>query len=165
MLWLRNFCLYGVIVVLAGCGFKPVYKQDSKVVPELKQVAVTPIKDQGRAGQILETTLEDLLNPTRTTTEQAYTLDVAVNTQRQAVALERSREITRYNIVVTAHYTLKDAAGKQLKKAKARAISSYDAVISDYANFASERDGTRRAMKDIAHQIRSGLVQYFDQAS
>ena len=166
MLLLHNLRVYfitGLVLVLLvqGCGFSPVYKQGQSVNVDLSSVKVQEISF-GRAGQVLQTKLENLLNPKRAATDTKYRLSIQMKKRRDALGIERTREITRYNLTVTASYALKDTqTGEVVHKGQSQITSGYDAVASDFATYTVEEDTLLRVMEEIAKDIRFQLAGKF----
>lgn len=161
---LRNILMITVLLALASCGFRPVYKnygEDATWSAELAAIEVTPLTFD-RHEQVLSSELQDLLNPTSADVPAKYTLDLAVTRRRDASAIQRNRQITRYNLVVRAKYELKDkATNKVVKRGSSLMNASYDATASDFANYTAEEDSVRKIMKEIAKDIRFQLTTQF----
>ncbi len=156
--------LVTLLLVVAGCGFEPIYKKDG--VSESGGVNLAKIKvekiNSGREGQILQTHLEDMFNPTGAPVTPKYRLDVDVRHHKFAKAVEQSKEVQRYDIEVNAKFSLKDAVtGEVILTDNSRIIGGFDAVPSDFSTYTAEEDGLRRSMKEVAQDIRRKLVEYF----
>src|SRR5262245_5494740 len=65
--------------ILAGCGFRPLYRQDSSSasVPQFAQIAIAQPED--RPSQQLRNNLLDLLTPRGTPDRPLYLLDYRVS--------------------------------------------------------------------------------------
>ncbi len=172
MLLLRNF--FSIILItslLQSCGFTPVYKGNIQENEEgagngellkekLASISLKSVKF-GRAGQVLQTSLEDILNPISIQVDKKYDLKLKIDKRRVAQAIERDREITRYNLIVMVQYTLMESStGKVVSSGVSRIEDSYDAVQSDFATFAVEEDTLLRIMKEVAQDIRFRLVSF-----
>lgn len=151
------------ILFLAACGFSPVYKSeqfDGKVKAALAATEVAAAGDS-RDGQILRTELENLLHPAGASAPK-YRLEVTLETLKEAQAVERTREVTRYKLAVTAHYALSETGGgKKVTAGKSRITGSYDTAASDFATFTVEGDTRARILKETARDIRFQLAGFF----
>lgn len=152
---LRIVLIFISLCILQSCGFQPLYGTHSASTTShglLSSVTVSPIK--GRIGQIFKTTLEDTLNPSHTVAEQKYRLDVTLNTTQSSLAIQRDQTISRYQIIVTANYTLTDiATNTTVRKGKLERESGYDRITSPYATFVSENAATNNALKALAQDL------------
>ncbi len=155
-----------LLILVTGCGFKPIYAKTSKgddkrIVKELSSIEVSDIPE--RSGQELKTALEDLLNPTAQDSEVKYRLDVKIDRQITSVGVETNLRITRYNIILTANYNLVNiTTGKLEKKDRMRISASYSASNSQFANFSAERDAESRAVQELSRSIKFRLVSFFE---
>lgn len=162
----RNLTLLILVsAAISACGFQPVYQQKSADNVQSKydfsSVAVSQI-NFGRPGQQLQSKLEDLLNPTGKSSEKRYNLRVDVEKKREGIAITQEREITRYNLVVTAKYKLEDReTGKTVDEGTSRMFGSFDAVESDFGTYAAEEDTLARIMGELANNIQVKLTSYF----
>ncbi len=156
-------------LVLASCGFTPVYQDHSKeqagdkqLSTKLASVAVKPI-DFGRPGQVLHTDLEQLFNPNGAAAgvPSRYTLDVSLERRKDASAIQRDRQITRYTMLVTAKYVLHDRKGGVVTKGQSLITGSFDAASSDFSNYTAEEDTVMRIMHEVAKDIDFQLMSVF----
>lgn len=167
MSWRLNSLVIVIVWVLAGCGFKPVYQKGNgeSLAPELASITVSPVSSdigQGRPAQLLKAELEDLLRPAGNGHAEKYELLLALRQAKEPMFIEQDRRITRYNLIVTADYTLKEkGTGKELTKGVSRMVGSFDAEDSDFSTFAAEQDTLRRAVVEIARNIQHRLSAYF----
>lgn len=94
--------------VLGGCGFRPLYAGPAGefVATELAAVEVTAPKT--RVGRILENQLIDDLNPAGLVIAKRYRLDVRLQREKQALAIQLDDNITRFNLTLAAFFTLRN---------------------------------------------------------
>jgi len=162
-----TLALCTLLLSAQGCGFTPVYQQNpqadaskqesNSTINELAAINVSPIQF-GRAGQELQTQLQDLLNPSSLNIPAQYALKITLTKQREAMAIEQNREITRYNLVTKATYRLVDSQTGEVKhKGNSRIVGSYNAVESDFATHTVEQDTLSRIMTEMARDIRFKL--------
>lgn len=152
-----------LLMLLAGCGFKPLYRQDSAgdVVPQFAQIVITQPED--RASQQLRNYLLDTLTPHGEPQRPRYILEYRLTETIGSVFVTRSEEITRNNLQVAAAYALRDyESGKVIYSQSVLSQSSYNLTLADYSNLVSEKNARERALRDIAEQMRLRLGNYFD---
>lgn len=139
---------------LAGCGFQPLYGEHTRSIAsaESAQISVAPIPE--RVGQIIRNELLDRLNPRGEPQRPKYRLDATVQEQREGLAFQRDQTVTRFNLTVSATYSLSESgSGKVLVRGQARTIASYNVVQSEFANVVAERDAETRAAKEVGEEI------------
>lgn len=150
------FCL----LMLISCGFQPVYKAEknnAEIAAILASIKIDPLS--GRKGQILYTSLEDQLNPLASTAATNYRLSIQLKENEFPVAIEKSGEITRYNIIFTANYTLIDQkTQKVIDKGTINTVGSYDAVDSRYSTFTAQSYTVKTTLKEMSEEIRARLI-------
>lgn len=156
---MKKLAAIAVCLLLAGCGFHPMY--GSALAPQLSSVYVEPIPE--RDGYELRTALIDLLQSDGEAGGKAYHLKVTLNESQQGIALQNDATITRYNNTLDAHYTLSDAQGNVLTTGSQSELSAYNVVVSPYATLAAEQDSSKRAAQDVAERIHLDLGVWFRQ--
>ena len=149
--------------LLQGCGFRPLYGKhggEDGVSQELAQVYVEIIAD--RVGQKLRNFLLDRINPTGSPASPAYRLYVTSAVSRTDLGIQRDETATRARLVLTAQYTLYDAARKTvLVKGSTQSTNSFNIVNSDFATASAEADALDRAAREVSDDIKTRLGLYF----
>jgi LPS-assembly lipoprotein len=162
------FCL-----VLAGCGFHPLYAVPGENHGETQAIYVEPMPD--RIGYELRNQLIDILDARAESAGATYRLRVTlaekklpIGIQSQAVpsgagaAVLTQTVITRYNDTLTVEYDLIDLkTNKSLTHGVESGLSAYNVLTSPYATLAAQRDADKRAADDIADRVRLDLAVYF----
>jgi LPS-assembly lipoprotein len=146
-------------LVLAGCGFRPLYGPGLQ--PQLAGIYVEPMGE--REGYELRNTLIDLLGSNGRETGKRYRLKVNLTQTSRGVALRNDASITRYNDTLDASYVLTDMAGNSIKTGSQTSLSAYNVAASPYATLAAQRDSSKRAAQDIAQRIQIDLAAFFRQ--
>lgn len=154
---MKKALILPLFLLLAGCGFRPMY--GDTLAPQLSAVFVEPIPE--RDGYELRNQLIDLLHSDGTRAGKHYVLAVTLNESSQGIALQNDASITRYNQTLTAHYVLTDARGKVLTQGDQTGLSAYNVAISPYATVVAAQDSSRRAAQGIAERIHLDLGAYF----
>ena len=148
-----------VCLMVAACGFTPVYSTQNKKLTtnELAAIRVEPIRS--REGAILVNKLEQMLTQGDYSQPQKYKLTITLSRDRTAIAIERDRTISRFRLVLTAKYTLKDTStGKVIDSGLLKREGGYDKVESDYATYVSEEDAINRIARELAEDFRIHLT-------
>ncbi len=164
MWWFRTLSLLACAVILAGCGFRPLYGGNAKGGPsaELASVKVAPIAD--RIGQQLHNHLLDLINPRGRPRQPRYTLKVQLREGIEHLAIQKSELSTRANLRLVASYFLVPTGGKApVMSGTSVVVSSYNILKADFATLISEKDARARAAREVAQDIRARLAVYFQQ--
>ena len=156
---MRKLAAIAGCLLLAGCGFHPMYGQS--LAPQLSSIYVEPIAE--RDGYELRNTLIDLLQSDGEAAGKAYRLKIILNETSQGIALQNDATITRYNNTLDARYTLSDARGNVLTTGSQTELSAYNVVKSPYATLVAEQDASKRAAQDVAERIHLDLGVWFRQ--
>jgi LPS-assembly lipoprotein len=160
----RFSLLLGFTVLLAGCGFQPLYGTagGTRNLPaDLARIQIAPIPD--RLGQQVRNTLLDQLNPGGEPSGADYKLTVKLDLDRQGLGYRQDESITRVNLRLVATYELRDGADKIVLAGTGRSIASFDVVQKDFSTLTAERDGEERMADDVATQIVIQLAVHFRQ--
>ncbi len=163
MSWSRLICLLALLSAgLAGCGFKPLYRQDGAggAVPQFSQISITQPED--RISQQLRNHLLDMLTPKGSPDRPLYILDYRIAESIGSVFVTRSDEITRNNLQISVSAVLRNyQTGETMAAISVSSQASYNLTVADYANLISEKNARERALRDAAEQIRIRLANYF----
>ncbi|MBL6938864.1 MAG: hypothetical protein ISS15_17495 [Alphaproteobacteria bacterium] len=148
-------------VLLAGCGFHPLY--DGGMQETLSTIYVEPVPD--RLGYELRNKMIDLLDGPGTPRGAQYRLKLSLTQSTQGIALQNDASITRYNDNLKVTYSLTDMAGKVVTSGSETGISAYNVLPSganaNYGTLAAQQDADKRAAQDIAERIRLDLNVFF----
>jgi LPS-assembly lipoprotein len=156
---MKKIAVIAGCVLLAGCGFHPMY--GGQVAPQMASIFVEPIEE--RDGYELRNTLIDLLQSDGQRAGKKYSLKITLSESSQGIALQNDATITRYNTTLDAKYALTDAAGNVLTQGKQNELSAYNVVQSPYATLSAQQDSSKRAAQDMAERIRLDLGVWFRQ--
>ncbi|MFL6690631.1 MAG: LPS assembly lipoprotein LptE [Alphaproteobacteria bacterium] len=161
-------------LVLAGCGFRPLYGEIGNQPgsqARFASVYVPPIELED-AGYRLRNDLLDILQAKGTPQDALYDLRVDLRDRNQAIAIQNETvntikevEITRYNYTLIADYQLIDRkTQKVVTKGMESSLSAYDVVPSPYATLVAQQDAQAKTALDIAHQLQLRLAIFFAQS-
>lgn len=139
---------------LAGCGFTPAYGPGGAAGKLQNAVLVDEPDD--RPGYLLTRRFEERLgraNPAR------YGLSYSIRISENAIAISPDNVITRYNILGSVTFALRDLASeKVLTSGKVDSFTSYSASGSTVATQAARRDAEARLMTILTDQIITRLT-------
>jgi LPS-assembly lipoprotein len=164
----RRLACLGSLMLLAGCGFQPVYMRtgSGKAGPAQRELATVYVANiPERPGQVLRQALQERLGDDAGST-MAYDLNVTFSISGEGIAIQNDTIATRIRFVGTAYYTLvsRDPNRTILTSGNARAIDAVNIFDSQYfaADLETEAEQTRIA-ENIATQIATRLGVYFRQ--
>jgi LPS-assembly lipoprotein len=156
-------------LLLAGCGFQPVYMRTAAgnagaAQRELAAIDVAIIPD--RPGQLLRQALQDRFEGAGSAAAQRYELRVGFGIAGDAIAIRPDSNPTRIREIGTASWTLvaQDPARSTVTSGTARAVDGYNLIDAQY--FASDLENgvvQRRLAEALADQITLQLAAYFRQ--
>jgi LPS-assembly lipoprotein len=154
----------GLSVSVSGCGFRPLYGERSVGASTVDAMALVQIGTvSGRYGQILRNYLLDRLNPRGRAAAPRYRLDMNIETQKEALAIEQDESVERFNFSLTAKYRLVDLNdAKTVFQARSQSIAAYNVVRSDYATLVAENDAASRVAREVTDDIKIQLAIFFD---
>ena len=157
-----NRALVGVTCLLLGaCGFQPLYgtRASARVIADFSEIQVAPMKD--RLGQQLHNELERLLHPKGAAPKYVYRLKATLTESTNSLAVKKSAFATRGNLTVVARYDLlKSVTGKSLINTSGSITVSYNIFSSEFETLMAEKDARKRAVRELAQEIRIRLGVY-----
>ena len=151
-------------LIVAGCGFQPLYGggRNSEAATEFAAIRIEPISD--RIGQQLHNHLLDLLNPRGRAVDTKYVLLVKLKGSTQGLAIAKSELATRTNYRLNATFQLVTTSNNEVVLGSSPiVVSSYDTLTSNFATLMAEKDAKTRAVRDLSQIIRTQLAVYFVQ--
>ncbi len=152
-------------LVLAGCGFRPLYGTSS--IPEGAESAFATIRvepvaatnDSDRIGYLVAEALDRTLHTPGHDEPVAYALALKLADERRGLDVQEDASITHYNYLLVAERTV-NATGAETPAVSGRAetTASYNVVDSQYATLVARKDAEDRAAREIAEQIKLRLA-------
>lgn len=163
---LRIVALVGCLLLVAGCGFTPVYGNRAaagSVPAQFDRIEVMPIG--GRVGLQLRNDMIDRFSARGRQTDKLYRLDIVLNARKEGLAIQQDESVTRINYRLFGHFRLIRLSDQQvLFEDNARTYVAYNVVQSDFATLSAERDAEERAAHDLGAEIATRLSLYFKRA-
>jgi LPS-assembly lipoprotein len=169
------------VLVLAGCGWRPLYERPSAdplsggVGAKLAQISIDPVVSESqldplsgsnqalydsRAAQLLQNYLKDALNPHGPPSSALYHLGIQLKQQTRAAASLGDGQATREDLIMTAEYELNDAKGQPVLHDVANIVTSYDILREPFSDLSSRRDAQQRAAQELAQSIQTRLAVF-----
>lgn len=139
---------------LGGCGFSPVYGS-AGISPQLGQIDVHTPDD--RLGYRLREQLEDALGY-RPGSPALWRLETEVQQERHPLGRRLDDSAARYELTVTADWTLAAIDGGQTLRGRRSVTTTYSAADQPYAAIAAQQDGEERAAAELARAIHLDIV-------
>ncbi|MDF1855714.1 LPS assembly lipoprotein LptE [Pseudooceanicola sp.] len=145
----RKFLMFGAAAALAACGFEPVYAPGgggSRLIGRVR-----PADPQTTEDYIFVREVETRLGRAP---EGGLVLAYATKVAEERMAISTSNITTRFNVIGTITYQLKDAASSVvLNKGKVDSFTSYSTTGSTVATQAARRDARERLMVILANLV------------
>lgn len=143
-------------VLLIGCSFTPLHKETKQNYHILSQVQLGNIRAE--QSYIFRNYLLEELNPNRVDSKPKFILDISVAKSVDSLLVQQDTTISRSEVKVIAHYTLKHMDGKIIKSGKIRSTNSFEQNMSSYSSFTQEREAYKNALKDIVRSLKSRII-------
>jgi LPS-assembly lipoprotein len=155
----RAFWLAPFVLVLAGCGFHPLYAPSGPRDwdPDLAAIEVRPIAD--RPGQILTLALRENLNPGDISVAPRWRLETSLSVGRSDLGIQRNATATTSEIGVNATFTVADAkTGAIVYRSTSSAVGDFDLVTDAYATHVAADSARDRALREVADDMALRLA-------
>ncbi|MEK6747061.1 MAG: hypothetical protein AABY33_08535 [Pseudomonadota bacterium] len=169
-------------LVLASCGFRPVYDKSSansekSIINTGIRVSATasgttstlPTSSDASADNSSATTmarqfsnnLEDMVN---SGASPSYDLNVLINYSNIGVGVARDGTASRYNLVISSTYKLtRISDGKEVGNGTLSSVTSYNNPNNQYfSTYISEQDARKRGIKELAELYRHRLLSFVE---
>lgn len=151
--------------LLQGCGFSPLYAQDSQnqgPVAAMAAINVALIPD--RVGQELREALQQQLGRGGQAISARYDLYVSLSMGESDIGINQFTASTRFRQTGAATWTLKaeDASHTTLASGHASALDGFDVINQQFFAVDLSREAAhRRIDQALADQITQQLATYF----
>jgi len=153
--------LLAAALVLAGCGYRPLYGTTSEtagVAATLSSVSIPEAED--RLGQLIR---NDLISSMRAGTgEEKYSLILKPVMKRSGQIEKPQPSATRQAITLSVSYELVErGSGTVVHQGKTFSQASFDVIRQPFADLQAETNATERAVHEVSADIRTRLAAYF----
>jgi LPS-assembly lipoprotein len=150
------------LVLLAACGFQPMYATSANGGPAIGPVTVAQI--DGKAGHVLKTELERIL-AVENTGAPAMLLEITLQEQVTALGIRVDESATRGELRLIANYVLTPPPGSgQVMRGSVFTVVNYDIPEAAFAEIAAQDDARERAAETMAQRFRAELALRMAQA-
>jgi LPS-assembly lipoprotein len=162
----RRWLSLSLAVMMAGCGFQPVYMPTASRKPGVAQRGLAsvyvPVIPE-RPGQLLRQALQERLGDD-SGTPSAYDLRVSFSISGEGIAIESDTIATRIRLIGYANWTLisHDIPPSTLTSGSARAMDAVNIFNEQYFAADLETEAVQARMaENIAQQIATQLAVWF----
>lgn len=140
--------------VIAGCGFTPSYGDNGSAEAMRGKIIVDAPSDRNGFEFVrhLESRLDHATNPT-------YAMSYKITLFEDSIAIARNQDITRYNIIGSAAFSLRDlTTGKTVYKGRVEDFTSYGATSDPLSTTTAGENARKRLMVILGDSIVSQLI-------
>ena len=153
--------LVAAAMLLAGCGYRPLYGSSSEtagVAATLSSISIPEAED--RVGQLVR---NDLLSSMRAGEgEEKYTLLLKPVVRTSGVIDKPQPNATRDAVTLSVSYELIDrSSGSVVHAGKTFSSASFDIIDQPFADLQAQTSATERAAQEVSTDIRTRLAAYF----
>lgn len=155
----RALVLASLALLLAGCGFHPLYAPSGPRDwdPDLAAIDVQSIPD--RPGQILELALRENLNPGGLSVRTRWRLATTLGVSRADLGIQRNATATTSEITVSATFQVFDARSNALiYRSTSSAVGDFDLITDAYATQVAANAARDRALQEVADEMTLRLA-------
>jgi LPS-assembly lipoprotein len=161
----RSLAIAGVLSLLAGCGFKPVYGVNSagkspSAVQQFASIEIPLLPD--RVGQQMRNMLIDALHPNGATGDYHYRLAIGIKEAVVSLGLQQNSTSTRGQVRLTIRYSLIDTENRKVVLSETlRTSTGYNILINQFSSVLSQDDAEAQGLQQIADDMTLHLALYF----
>lgn len=150
-------------LVLAACGFEPVYGtrlDGSSTSRELASVGV--VQQSTRLGQLIRNELLSTIAPAGQQEAQAYVLELLPQAAEEVVIRDFDTGVLRRSFRVEAAFRLTEpGSDSELYSGRTFAQASYDRTGTPFADMRARIAAEERAAREVGADIATRLAAYF----
>jgi len=172
--FLRPLAIVATLVLLAGCGYRPLYATDETGTSVATDLSMIAVQETGtRVGQQIRNRLISTMRPSGQEGQDQYRLvlspalsEVVQGEQPLSVAgcadIERGcAGIKRTRLTLNVSYQLYDQrSGKVVNSGKSFSNIGYDVLYEPIADRQAKANATERAVLEVSNDIRTRLAAY-----
>jgi len=153
------------VLLLAGCGFTPMYATPSpgsgkaNVVAAMNKIAIRPIPD--RSGMKLRQELRERMQPKGLQGNAQYDLDVTLTRTVEELGIRGDATASRANLIISASFYLAEG-GTRVFGDRVQSIVGYNILDDQYATVAAQADAEDRAIRQVGDEIKTRVGVYLE---
>lgn len=148
-------------LVLAGCGYKPLYSSTSEsagVAATMASVTIPEAED--RVGQLIRNDLISTMQAGKG--EDKYTLLLTTSSRINKIIDKPQPQVSRSAVFLSVTYELVDrASGTTVAQGKTFSQASFDVIRQPFADLQAETNATERVAREVSADIRTRIAAYF----
>lgn len=156
--------LIGVVLLLTGCGFRPLYSEtasNAQTTTSLEKIRVTGAST--KADAVFRNFLLDRIAPAGAPDKYEYELGFRLDERQVGSGVRIDASVTRFNLQLTASYQLKDSKTRDvIYSGSSRSIVAYDVLRSQFATVIERESSRERAARELANNIVLRLSLFFE---
>jgi LPS-assembly lipoprotein len=165
----RIFVVLPLFLLVAACGFRPLYSSGDSTSPGVAQdlASVSIAEPTSRLNQLIRNDLLSAMRPAGTGEPDRYRLDFEASaTEDKSIEdSSDSRRSRRATVRVMASFALKDLnGGKTVYQGRTFSNVSYDDVAQSFADMQARTTAVERGAREVALDIRTRLAAHFASA-
>jgi LPS-assembly lipoprotein len=153
--------LLAAALVLAGCGYRPLYSSSAEtagVAATLSSVTIPEAED--RVGQLIRNDLMSSMQAGKG--EDKYSLLLKPVVRTSGVIDKPQPNVTREAVTLAVSYELVErSSGTVVNQGKTFSQASFDVIRQPFADLQAETNATERAAHEVSADIRTRLAAYF----
>ncbi len=155
---------YGLCILslLAGCGFRPLYKKgEEETLGHLSKIKIAIIPD--RHGQLLRNDLLMRLTPYGAPDVPLYELKVHMDYEKKELSFLKDSSTNRSQVVLRVGFDLSHLrTGKVLCRGSETLTADFNTLMfSPYSNLVSEENAKNRLIDEVAQNMKAQLATFF----
>ena len=162
---MKGFASLCALLLLAGCGFHPMYGANSvthspTAEAQFAHIEIPPLPD--RAGQEFRNLLIDALHPLGAAGVYSYRLSISLRELDVNLGLQENATSTRGQVKMTVEYALIDSASDRvLLHETLRTSTGYNILINQFGSVLSLEDARQRGLDTLSNDLTQHLALYF----
>jgi LPS-assembly lipoprotein len=169
MLNWRVLAVLPLLLLVAACGFRPLYSSGDSTSPGVAQdlASVAIAEPNSRLMQLIRNDLLSTMRPAGTAEPDRYRLDIEASASEEKSIEDSSdsRRAHRATMRVAANFALKDlSGGKTVYQGRTFSHVSYDDVNQSFADLQARTNAIERGAREVALDIRTRLAAHFASA-
>lgn len=158
---MARLALMAFVLVLAACGFRPLYGEleDDEGTPEqLGSFYIESITGPKDARQEVEDAMRRRVPGANG--NETHAVSIGLRDTRRGVAVRISSDTQRFDYTLIASLRYRDLESDEVRSQTIRSIVSYGVVDSQYASLVGREDAVRRAAEDLARKIEVDMALF-----
>jgi LPS-assembly lipoprotein len=142
-----------LLLLLAACGFQPVYAPGSSALAAGGPITVEPIR--GRSGYMLRRALQEELAIGLPGVTEHATLNVVLKENLTRLAFKPDGAASRSSVIASGRYVLARESGAISGRVDAQ--TDFTVPASSYGDIAAQTSAYDRTMRELAKEIVDDL--------